>query len=279
MKEIVKYNNQINQLSFKNFSDYDLNFLMVICAKMRDLGEETQRFTYSQLMDLLQWDRSKSIEVFHKDLKRMAERLRHVGATMDIDDDIFTAFNLFSDFEGNKKKRELIVTLNPRFKYGLNDLTKNFTRFELQEYIHLSGRYSKLLYQHLKQFRTQGWWQVSLEEIRYVLAIPASMPTMNIRPKVINPSIETICNCCKGFTDLSVEVLRSERRGRAVVGYKFTWTLEQIKRQVPGQIHIDDLPSAEQEKKKRQQSKKNSFNSFPQNQYNFEQLEEDLLSN
>ena len=130
MKEVVKYHNYMNSLSFKDFSDYDLNFLMVVCAKMKELGEETQHFDYDALMELLEWDRTKSIDVFHKDLKRMSEKLRHVGATIDIDPDVFTAFNLFSDFEGNKKKRELTVRLNPRFKYILNDLTKNFTRFD-----------------------------------------------------------------------------------------------------------------------------------------------------
>ncbi len=237
MNEIVKYDNHMNDLSFKNFSDYDLNFLMVICAKMKDLGEETQYFEYSKLMELLDWDMSKSIDVFHKDLKRMSEKLRHVGATIDLDPDRFTAFNLFSDFEGDKKKRTLTVRVNPKFKYILNDITKNFTRFELSEYVHLEGKYSKLLYQHLKQYRKSGWWQVSLEAFRRELAIPDSMETRRIMNKVINPSIEVI-KLCKGFADLEVEVIKSSRRGRAVEGYKFSWTAD---KQIPGQLSLDDL--------------------------------------
>lgn len=247
MSEVVKYNNYMNELSFKDFSDYDLNFLMVICAKMKDLGEETQHFEYDTLMELLEWDRTKPIEVFHKDLKRMSEKLCHVGATIDIDPDVFTAFNLFSDFEGNKKKRELTVRLNPRFKYILNDLTKNFTRFELTEYVHLDGKYSKLLYQHLKQYRKNGWWQISVDDIRRELSIPDSMPTMNITPKVLKPSIEII-KTCKGFGELEVEVIRSPRRGRKVEGYKFTWTAD---KQIPGQINVDDYLNSKSEKKKK----------------------------
>lgn len=253
MSEVVKYNNYMNELSFKDFSDYDLNFLMVICAKMKDLGEETQHFEYDTLMELLEWDRTKSIDVFHKDLKRMSEKLCHVGATIDIDPDVFTAFNLFSDFEGNKKKRELTVRLNPRFKYILNDLTKNFTRFELTEYVHLDGKYSKLLYQHLKQYRKNGWWQISVDDIRRELSIPDSMPTMNITPKVLKPSIEII-KTCKGFGELEVEVIRSPRRGRKVEGYKFTWTAD---KQIPGQINVDDYLNSKSEKKK-----KNGFRNF-----------------
>lgn len=256
MNEVVKYNNYMNELSFKDFSDYDLNFLMVICAKMKDLGEETQHFEYDTLMELLEWDRTKSIEVFHKDLKRMSEKLCHVGATIDIDPDVFTAFNLFSDFEGNKKKRELTVRLNPRFKYILNDLTKNFTRFELTEYVHLDGKYSKLLYQHLKQYRKNGWWQISVDDIRKELSIPDSMKTMHILTKVLTPSIKII-KTCKGFGELEVEVIRSPRRGRKVEGYKFTWTAD---KQIPGQIKVDDYLNNSNSKSEKK--KKNGFKDF-----------------
>ena len=279
MNEVVKYNNYMNELSFRDFSDYDLNFLMVICAKMKDLGEETQHFEYDTLMELLEWDRTKSIDVFHKDLKRMSEKLRHVGATIDIDPDVFTAFNLFSDFEGNKKKRELTVRLNPRFKYILNDLTKNFTRFELSEYVHLDGKYSKLLYQHLKQYRKTGWWQISVDDIRRELSIPNSMPTMNITPKVLKPSIEII-KTCKGFGELEVEVIRSPRRGRKVEGYKFSWTAD---KQIPGQMTVDDYLKVADKKESSKKKKKNSFTDFGNQRHytkeEMEELEKKLLAN
>ena len=278
MNEVVKYNNYMNELSFRDFSDYDLNFLMVICAKMKDLGEETQHFEYDTLMELLEWDRTKSIDVFHKDLKRMSEKLRHVGATIDIDPDVFTAFNLFSDFEGDKRKRELTVRLNPRFKYILNDLTKNFTRFELTEYVHLDGKYSKLLYQHLKQYRKTGWWQISVDDLRRELSIPDSMDTKRIVNKVLAPSVELI-KTCKGFGELEIEVIRSPRRGRKVEGYKFSWTAD---KQIPGQMTVDDylrVTDKESGKKK----KKNSFNDFENQRHytkeEWEELEQKLLAN
>ena len=278
MNEVVKYNNYMNELSFRDFSDYDLNFLMVICAKMKDLGEETQHFEYDTLMELLEWDKTKSIDVFHKDLKRMSEKLRHVGATIDIDPDVFTAFNLFSDFEGDKRKRELTVRLNPRFKYILNDLTKNFTRFELAEYVHLDGKYSKLLYQHLKQYRKTGWWQISVDDLRRELSIPDSMDTKRIVNKVLAPSVELI-KTCKGFGELEIEVIRSPRRGRKVEGYKFSWTAD---KQIPGQMTVDDylrVTDKESGKKK----KKNSFNDFENQRHytkeEWEELEQKLLAN
>lgn len=268
MDEVVKYSNHLNRLSFKDFSDYDLNFLMAVCAKIKDLGEEIQHFDYDKLMELLDWDITKSIDIFHKDLKRMSERLRHVGATIEINPDTFTAFNLFSEFEGDKKKRTLTVRVNPRFKYILNDLTTNFTRFELSEYVHLDGKYSKLLYQHLKQFRRTGWWQASVNDIRRELAIPDSMPTRNIVTKVLNPSIDII-KTCKGFEGLNVEVIRSHRRGCKVEGYKFTWTAEN---QIPGQMTFDEYAAINKATKKAQ------FRAEEERKYNFDELERDALN-
>ena len=271
--EIVKYNNELNMFPLKNFTEYDLNFFMAICAKMKELGEEVQVFEYDKMMELLDWDTSKSIDVFHKDLMRLGEKLRHVGGVLVSDDgDTFISFNLFTHFKGCKEKRTFEVGINPKFKYILNDLSKNFTRFELSEYINLDGKYSKLLYQNLKQYRKTGWWQVSVDDLRSLLSIPKSMPSMKITYEVINPSIEVI-RLCKGFAELQVEVLRSPRRGRKVVGYKFSWTAD---KQIPGQMNITDYDSSGKGKKKKT---KNRFTNFEQRNYDFDELEKLLTDN
>lgn len=265
MNEVVKYDNIINQLSFKNFTENDFNLFMCLCSRLRDLGDEKQVYEYDYLMDMIGWDKSQRLDLFHDEIKRMTDKIRQIGGVIDISQDEFVAFNLFDTFRGNKQKRHLTVRVNPDFKFVLNDLTKNFTRFELSEYVNLNGRYSKLLYQHLKQYRSTGWWQVSLKDIRHELSIPESMETRRIINKVINPSIDVI-RSCKGFSELSVEVLQSPRRGRAVIGYKFTWTAD---KQIKGQMSLYDYKP----------KKKNTFNSFQQNTYDFEELEKQLQKN
>lgn len=271
MNEIVKYDNVLNRISFTNFDEKDFDLFMTLCSRMRDLGEEKQVFEYDYLMDLIQWDRSQSLDKFHEELKKMSEKLRIIGATVDISDDEWVSFDLFPVLRGNKKKRILTVQVNPEFKYVLNDVTKNFTRFELSEYINLSGRYSKQLYQHLKQYRRTGYWKVSVDDIRRELSIPETMPTMHILTKVLNPSITTI-KSCKGFNRLNVEVIRSPRRGRKVEGYKFTWTAQ---KQIPGQMSLDDFQKTPPKKKKVSKKKAD----FEQNTYDFEELEKSLIKN
>lgn len=266
MQEIVKYDNILNKLSFTNFDENDLNLFMVLCARMRDLGDEKQVFEYGYLMDLMEWDKSQRIEVFHQEIKKMADKLRLIGSAVDISEDEWVAFDLFPTLRGNKKKRILTVQINPEFKYILNDISSNFTRFELKEYVELGGRYSKQLYQHLKQYKSSGWWQVSVEEIRHELSIPDTYLNKHIMDKVIKPSIEVI-KTCKGFADLKVEVIQSPRRGRAVEGYKFAWTAD---KQIPGQIKVDDYLNSKSEKKK-----KNGFRDFKgANRYSKKEMDE-----
>ena len=54
----------------------------------------------------------------------------------------------------------------------LNQLTSNFTRFELKEFVTLKSSYSKEFYRRMKQFKNTGFWKCSIEEFRYLLDIP-----------------------------------------------------------------------------------------------------------
>ena len=203
MNEVVKYNNQMNELSFKGFTEKDLDVFMAICSRMRDLGETKQVFDYDYLMDLINFDRSQNIKVFHQSLQKMNRKLMQINLTIALREGVEKDTVLFPEFVRDLNKRTLTVRVDKDCLNLLNNLGKNFTRFELAEYVKLDGRYAKLLYQHLKQYRKSGWWQVSIEELRKELAIPQSIPARNITNKIIDPSIEVI-KTSTGFKDLEV---------------------------------------------------------------------------
>ncbi len=263
--ETVTYDNRMNKLSFVGFEDKDFDLLMCICSRMKNLGEAEQTFDYDYLMELVGWDKTQNISVFHEKLKGMCDKLRKVGATFDISEDEFISFNLFDVFTGNKQKRTLRVGVNKKYMYILNNLVGNFTSFELKEYVRLSGRYPKQLYAQLRQrYKMQGhFWQVDIDELRAVLSIPESYHAKEITAKVIEPAVEVI-RSCKGFGELEVEVLRSRRRGRPVTGYRFTWTED---KQVPGQMDITDVMKAQ---KKR--PKKTGFRNFEEPDYDMDAI-------
>lgn len=274
--DIVKYNNEMNEISFKGFTENDFNLFMAICARMKELGETTQQIDYSYIMELVNWDKKQRIDLFHEELKRMSDKLKAIGATIDVSPDEFVSFNLFDVFRGNRKKKILTVKVNPEFRYILNDFNKCFTRFELKEYISLDGKYSKLLYQHLKQYRTQGWWKVKIEDFRYEMAIPDTYANKHVMDKVIKPSL-SVLRSCRSFKDLEVEPIQSTGRGRALTGFKFTWTAEN---QIRGQMSLEDYLTEQQKKKTdkpKSAPKKNQFNNYEQREYDYTELEKQLL--
>lgn len=260
IKEIVKYDNVLNEVSFKNFTENDFNLFMSICAKMRDMNDEIQVFAYDELMEIVNWDKHQSIITFHTEIQRVAKKLLELNSLISISPTHFVCFNLFSTFSGNYEKRQLTVRVNPDFAYILNGLTKNFTAFELKEYIRLKGRYSKQLYQNLKQFKNSGWWQVSVDDFRHKMSIPDSMATRNIQFKVILPSIKEV-SVSESFKDLKFEIIKENAKGTAIIGYKFTWT-----------VFDKEFPE-------NNQPKTSKFNDFKQNIYDFDELESVLLSN
>lgn len=273
--EVVKYDNYLNSLRFDGFTDKDFALFMAICARMRDLGEEKQVFDYEYLMDLTGWERSHGVEIFHDDLKRMSEKLLKVCATVDINPNEFVSFVLFTTFRGDLKKRTLTVSVNKDFKFVLNALTANFTRFELKEYISIRGRYAKMLYQQLKQRqKLKGhFWQADVEELRHVLDVPERMTARDLMSDILKPAVNVI-RTCKGFSELELETINERRRGNPVKAYKFTWLASD---QIAGQMNIFDMDDTP--KPKRGRKKKSTYTDYEQRDYDFDELEKKLVDN
>ena len=62
-------------------------------------------------------------------------------------------FVLFTKYKIDKINSIIKIGVNEEFKYILNDIAGNFTKFELAEFVSLRSGYSKTAYRLLKQFR------------------------------------------------------------------------------------------------------------------------------
>ena len=89
----------------------------------------------------------------------------------------------------------------------------------------------------LKQFRTQGWWQVSIEDFRHLLSIPDSYKSGNIDQQILNPTLKQLGGSDENaiFKNLKIEKIKKKGRGRGGVlaGYKFEWETEERKQFTP----------------------------------------------
>lgn len=233
-KEIVKYSNKLNNIPFKNFEKVDLNFFYAICAKVREKGSELIEIPLDEIKVMTEY-KSTSVERFKSDLVRMNEKLRSCHGIYETDDEI-VQFNLFSTFTIVKSRKVLKIRVNPDVAWLLNNIAKEFTSFELQEYVSLDGIYAKALYRLLKQWKTHGCTKkYGVSELKELLSIP-DYETRRFLNKVINPAIEEI-NKSGAFKNLRCEVIKAKKRGRPVEGYVFRFDLEDLS----GQISFSDL--------------------------------------
>lgn len=268
MNKVVKYNNYLNSLIFSNFTQVDMNFFITLCSYMKDKGTDKITFSFNELREITNYTKSNSIRQFASDLEEMNEKLMKITCKLRTEKEVLM-FVLFPTFRINTEDQVLTVSVNNDFKFILNEVTKNFTRFELHEFIGLDRKYSKTLYRLLKQYRHTGYYEVSIDDFRKIMDYPENYKNKYVMDKIIKPVLKELKDY---FQDLKCEPKYAQKRGRPVLGYIFTFTPE-------GRVHKKDL---EQESKKNPDKNiitKNSFANFHQRTYDYQDLEQELLNN
>lgn len=272
LNEIVKYDNYMNELKLKEFTSNDLDFLITLCAKMRDMDTQEVIFDFAEIKAITNY-KITSKERFVNDLERMNKKLMQVTCRLKAQDKILM-FVLFPTFEINLENNTLIVAINEKFKFILNELVKGFTRFELAEFVELDSKYTKNLYRLLKQFRTTGKLIVdNIEDFREKLDCPAKYTQKYFYDDVLKTAVKELQEK-EIFKNLVCEPVKAKKRGSPVVGYTFTFDSEQVpEKDQSKQDQVEAKASKEVTKKEiPKQKQSNRFNDFPQREYSKEDM-------
>lgn len=224
--DIVKYHNDLNSITFYSFGAVDYDLFMSICSKMAEKGVEEIEISFNELRSISgfnpHWSESQFLK--HLDSMNLKQLLSHGRI---YDGRYIKRFVLFPELWIDNENKKLIVKANKDYLYILNDLRKNFTRFELQEFTTIEGKYAKILYRLLKQYRTTGLYRVNLEEFRRIFDVPTNYKNKQINTFILKPAVETLS---KYFDNLKYTVLYEQKRGKPVKGYEFTFTPEEVAR-------------------------------------------------
>lgn len=310
MNDIVKYQNDMNRLKFNGFTRTDMNIFMSLCLKVKEQGTKEIILTFSELKKMIHYEKKNNVKEFMADLKQMNKKLMNVNCEI-ITDDEDIMFVLFPTFTIKRNEEMLIIAVNEKFVWLLNEM-KNYTAFELEEFINLNSKYSKNLYRLLKQWRTLGKYTFyDLQEFRELMDIPQKYTNKYMMNECVAVAVKEIQKLEKSFENLECTPIYAPKRGKPLEKLQFTWTPEKIpqpttQEQLQGQENFTDVqtfdeymkayqgedkPSAvaikiaqdiEKGKKKKladpKEQKKNSFNNFHQRTYNNEELEDLLLT-
>ncbi len=265
MNEMVKYNNALNHLQFTNFTPMDYNIFMCLCHKLRNRGTDKVTLSFKELKKLSEFG-NHTDKSFVEALDRMIDKLIKVNTDF-IDGDDEAKFVLFPTFVKNEKKATLTVSVNSDYVFILNELSNNFTVFELKEFAELDGKYAKNLYRFLKQYRSSGWWKPTIEEFIFTMDIPETTDRKRIMPEIIKPTLERLDG---KFKDLKCEPIKAKKRGAPIERFSFSFEPEEIKNEEESSKITEFNKKAVQ---------KSSFHKYQQNKEDYEELEKLLVEN
>ncbi|WP_332933412.1 replication initiation protein [Campylobacter coli] len=249
MNDIVKYHNDFNKIKLPSFTEIEQDLL---CGLMVKLKEEKGKVTFYpwDLRNILKssYDNNSLME-FASSLKRkffkadftVIEKTtrgeKEVEAHKTIN--LFTEFAIYV-YASSKDLESIEIQVNPRFEYILNQLTANFTAFELSEFVSLSGKYTKTLYRLLKQFRTTGKAYFEWDKFCNTMDIPENYRQIDIDQRILKPAIKELSKARNlfdqvrvPFENLAYEKEKTKGRGRGgkVSGITFTFKPENIQMQ------------------------------------------------
>ena len=224
MDTIVKYNNQFNQVALRNFSSQELDLLISISSKVREKGTEIIEFTFFELKKYINLKSKHSNVEFMKNIINVNRKLLALNFTF-INGNVIEQFTLFNKFKVDGDTQILYVSVNEEFFFLLNQLTSNFTRFELKEFVTLKSSYAKEFYRRMKQFRSTGFWKCNIEEFRNLLDIPEKYRIVDIDKYVLKPVVKELGE--KYNLQIEKKYGFNGGRGRSrVIGFEFRFSTD-----------------------------------------------------
>ncbi len=232
--EIVKYHNDLNTVNMRGWTKEEMNFMFAVLSKAKEKGTELIEFDKAELTELARYSERHKMRL-HDVLKNLVD---HVTEMKYIEETThsYEVMNLFQRFKvvWNKDYSEMHATirLTSEFEYILNKLNANFTKFELEEFIGLRSTYAKQMYRLLKQWRTKGHKEWSVQDLRYLLAIPENYRSCDIDSRVLKPIKKELS---KYFADFKVKPIKKRTKGNPIIAYEFKWKPEKTNAWISGQ--------------------------------------------
>ena len=223
--EIVKHHNDLNTVVMRKWTAEEMNFFFAIIAKAKGKGTSLIEFDKYELAELAKYSLEHN-KRFKTTMERLVDKigqLRYIEKTSNS----IKYMALFQRFEvhweTDLSDMTAYVRVSEDFEYILNKLSANFTSYELEEFTKIRSTYAKTAYRLLKQWRTVGKKEFSIDEFKTLMDMPRSYKSSEIDRAVIKPILKELNQY---FIGLKVKKIKSNKRGNPVLGYEFTWKPE-----------------------------------------------------
>jgi len=207
--KITVYRNELNTTSFRKFNSLEMDLFFAICTKMRNKGIDSVRFYFSDLKEIIDYsgkDNQRFIEYLDSLYTKMLNLVYKKGQGQD-----YEKFVLFTGFSMKASQSYVEISINPKLEYVLNEISSEFTKFELEEFSKLKSSYSKTMFRLLKQFRLTGYYKINITEFRYLLDVPKSYPMHKIDSIILKPIYKELSPT---FENLEIKKIKVRKKNK-----------------------------------------------------------------
>lgn len=232
MSELVKYHNNINKLSFNNFTEKELNVFFSIVYKIQNQGSNILEIPFTELRNLSNGD--VHLPRFLNSVKNVSDKISNLNFRYENDEEI-VKFYFFNKFRIRKKEKVLILSINEDFQFLVNNLLKkgNFTILELENFVKLKSVYSKTLFRILKQWDSIHYKKFELQELRELLDVPANYSTARFNQRILTPMENELKQF---FPHLTIE---KKKTGKVITEIEISWGKKEPEIEIVDDIEVE----------------------------------------
>lgn len=225
ISEIVKYDNKLNMISFKELNKLDSDVFFSILARLKEKGTEKVTLSFAELTEYMPKNISSKeiLAILDTSTNKLASSIIRYETQSKI-----SKFAIFQLFEIDRDNFYITAQISEPFLFLLNNLETGFTAFELAEFSNLTSKYTQTLYRLLKQFKKTGYRVMEWGEFLEIMNVPKSYSMGDIDKRVLNPSVKELSQEPSLFEPnnpifkkLAYKKIRGKGRGRPVEKIEF----------------------------------------------------------
>lgn len=228
-KHPIAYKNDLNAINLNGLTETQMNVFFTLLERLQYSQDNTIKMELSELYDLAQIPLSNTD--FRKSILASLKVLQNYTFMYDPSPTKTAQLVILPYLEIDSEQKIIKAEVMPQFKerYLTSDFGKGkWTRYDLMEFVYLPSIYTKTIYRFLKQWRTQGKWEISYNDFKDILGIPNSYKACDIDKQIIKPSIQILSEITHTLFDTErtpFENLKCEKikNGRKIETLLFTF--------------------------------------------------------
>ena len=191
MNEIVKYSNELHGLKFNSLTEAQQNVFFTLLQQFRSTDGYMLELDFNRVFELAQIAEGSN---YRKEILDKLGRLQEFKFRFQVNDlgDLRQDM-IFPSMEVDSRNKVLKIRVSEGFKDRyISSPLKGWAKYELAEFVGLSGTYVKTIYRYLKQFRQTGYWRIRYDHFKELLGIPDSYRATNIDQQILKPAIKEL---------------------------------------------------------------------------------------